>query len=237
MVRLVRAPWSTNVERVALALAHKGVEVESVVIDYSDRTKAIELSGQGLVPVLDDDGTVVADSRRILRHLEATRPDPPLFPSDPCRRAGLEVFMEWFDEVWKGPPNAMADAIDDGQPPTGTRSHARRRGWTPGRTCSRTSSSGPDHLLGEFSAADCLAYPFLRYGALTESPDDETFHHVLIEHLTVEGRPQPRRLDRAHGRAPAGLTLSRPARDARRAARPRCGCARAACGRARSCAP
>ena len=22
--------------------------------------------------------------------------------------------MEWFDEVWKGPPNAMADAIDDG---------------------------------------------------------------------------------------------------------------------------
>ena len=49
--------------------------------------------------------------------------------------------------------------------------------------------AGPDYLLGEFSAADCLAYPFLRYGALTESPDDETFHHVLIEHLTVEGRP------------------------------------------------
>ena len=143
MVRLVRAPWSTNVERVALALAHKGVEVESVVIDYSDRTKAIELSGQGLVPVLDDDGTVVADSRRILRHLEATRPDPPLFPSDPCRRAGLEVFMEWFDEVWKGPPNAIADAID-----AGSRRHGRdrppvARGWTPGRTCSRTSSTAP----------------------------------------------------------------------------------------------
>jgi hypothetical protein len=30
LVRLLRAPWSTNVERVALALAHKGMEVESV---------------------------------------------------------------------------------------------------------------------------------------------------------------------------------------------------------------
>jgi len=202
MVRLVRAPWSTNVERVALALAHKGVEVESVVISYSDRTKAIELSGQGLVPVLDDGGTVVADSRRILRHLEATRPDPPLFPSDPCRRAGLEVFMEWFDEVWKGPPNAMADAIDEGRADRDeiARQAARMDAWqdvfedflsgvaeAPGLAgCAPMSS---DYLLGEFSAADCLAYPFLRYGALTESPDDETFHHVLIEHLTVEGRP------------------------------------------------
>ena len=189
MVRLVRAPWSTNVERVALALAHKGVEVESVVIDYSDRSKAIELSGQGLVPVLDDDGTVVADSRRILRHLEATRPDPALFPADPCRRAGLEVFMEWFDEVWKGPPNAIADALDEGtaDPDEITRLAARMDAW---QDVFEGFLGGPDYLLGEFSAADCLAYPFLRYGALSESPDDETFHHVLIEHLTVEGRPR-----------------------------------------------
>ncbi|MGH2922522.1 MAG: glutathione S-transferase N-terminal domain-containing protein [Solirubrobacterales bacterium] len=36
MIRLYRAPFSTNVERVALALAHKGLEAESVVIDYTD---------------------------------------------------------------------------------------------------------------------------------------------------------------------------------------------------------
>jgi glutathione S-transferase len=189
MVRLVRAPWSTNVERVALALAHKGVEVESVVIDYSDRSKAIELSGQGLVPVLDDDGTVVADSRRILRHLEATRPDPPLFPSDPCRRAGLEVFMEWFDEVWKGPPNAIADALDAGTADDEevARLAARMDAW---QDVFEGFLAGPNYVLGEFSAADCLAYPFLRYAALGESPDDETFHHVLVDHLSLEGRPR-----------------------------------------------
>ena len=188
MVRLVRAPWSTNVERVALALAHKGVQVESIVIDYSDRTKALELSGQSLVPVLDDDGTVVADSRRILRHLEATRPDPPLFPSDPCRRAGLEVFMEWFDKGWKGPPNAIADALDSGAPDHEAiaRDVKRMDAW---QEMFEDFLAGPDHLLGEFSAADCLAYPFLRYGTMSESPDDETFHHVLVEHLSVEGRP------------------------------------------------
>jgi glutathione S-transferase len=190
MAQLVRAPHSTNVERVALALAHKGVtDVESVVIDYSDRSKAIELSGQGLVPVfVDDDGTVVADSRRILRHLEATRPDPPLFPEDPCRRSGLEVFMEWFDEVWKGPPNAMADAIDDGtvDEETFALQSARLDAW---QDVFEGFLAGPDYLLGEFSAADCLAYPFLRYATLSESPDDESFHHVLVDHLSLDGRP------------------------------------------------
>ena len=97
--------------------------------------------------------------------------------------------MEWFDEVWKGPPNAIADAIDEGSRRQG---RDRTPGGADGRLAGRVRGlprSGPDYLLGEFSAADCLAYPFLRYGALTESPDDETFHHVLIEHLTVEGRP------------------------------------------------
>src|SRR5918995_647977 len=82
VIRLWRAPWSTNVERVALALAYKQLEVESVMIDYADRSPVIEVSGQALVPVIEDGGTVVADSTAILRHLEERYPDPPLFPRD-----------------------------------------------------------------------------------------------------------------------------------------------------------
>jgi glutathione S-transferase len=37
-MRLHRAEWSTNCERIVLALAHKGVEVESVIVDYLDRS-------------------------------------------------------------------------------------------------------------------------------------------------------------------------------------------------------
>ena len=54
MLRLYRFPYSTNVERVALALAHKGVEVESVAVDPADRAPLRALSGQDLVPVLVD---------------------------------------------------------------------------------------------------------------------------------------------------------------------------------------
>ena len=61
MLRLFRAPFSTNVERVALALAHKGLEVESVEISYADRSPVLEVSGQPLVPVLVDGDDVIPD--------------------------------------------------------------------------------------------------------------------------------------------------------------------------------
>ena len=38
LIKLYRGPLSTNVERVALALAHKGLEVESIEIDWDDRS-------------------------------------------------------------------------------------------------------------------------------------------------------------------------------------------------------
>ena len=81
----------------ALALAHKGLEAESVVIDYSDRSPVERVSGQPLVPVIEDGGEVVADSVRILEWLERRHPEPPLFPADPARRAETDVFIEWFN--------------------------------------------------------------------------------------------------------------------------------------------
>ena len=85
MKTLYRAPFSTNVERVALALAHKGIEVESVVIGYDDRSLVEQVSGQPLVPVLVDDGLVVTDSMRIIRH---PRLGIPIRRSIPAGRTG-----------------------------------------------------------------------------------------------------------------------------------------------------
>lgn len=45
-ITLYRAPFSTNVERVSLALAYKGLDAESVEIEYSDRSAVIAVSGQ-----------------------------------------------------------------------------------------------------------------------------------------------------------------------------------------------
>ena len=52
-MRVYRIPFSTNVERVSLALAHKRLEVEWVDVDPADRAEVVRVSGQELVPVLE----------------------------------------------------------------------------------------------------------------------------------------------------------------------------------------
>ena len=47
---------------------------------------------------------------------------------------------------------------------------------------------GRDHLFGEFSAADCAAFPFLKFARLRDPADDERFHLILEEHLQLGGR-------------------------------------------------
>jgi glutathione S-transferase len=46
---------------------------------------------------------------------------------------------------------------------------------------------GRDHLFGDFSAADCAVFPFLKYGKLRDPADDEPFHRILEDHLCLDG--------------------------------------------------
>ena len=187
MLRLYRAPFSTNVERVALALAHKGLEVESVVISYEDRSPVIEVSGQELVPVLVDGDDAIPDSVRILRYLEANWPDPPLFPRDAARSAELDVFLDWFNEVWKRAPNAIEEELERDDPDEErVAPHAARMRASLDRF--EAMLHGRDHLFGDaFSAADCAAFPFLKYAKLRDPADDELFHRILEDNLRLGG--------------------------------------------------
>jgi glutathione S-transferase len=189
MIRLYRAEWSTNCERVALALAHKGLEAESVVIEYSDRTPVEEVSGQGLVPVIVDGDEVVFDSPRILAYLEERYPDPPLFPADPARRAETDLFIEWFNGVWKPVANEMEMELGRDEP-DGERVGALATEL--GRHLDRFERllTGRPYLLGEaVSVADFVAFPFLKYAAGRDPADTELFHRLLDEHQSVVGRP------------------------------------------------
>jgi glutathione S-transferase len=187
MLRLYRAPFSTNVERVALALAHKGLEVESVEISYEDRSPVVEVSGQGLVPVLVDGHEVIPDSTRILRWLETRFPEPPLFPGDPARRAELDVFLDWFNEVWKFAPNAIEEELERDEPDEGRVEELSQR-MRASLDLFEALLDGRDHLFGdEFSAADCAAFPFLKYAKLRDPADDELFHGILEDKLRLDG--------------------------------------------------
>jgi glutathione S-transferase len=54
----------------------------------------------GTVPAIKlDDGTRLQGTTTISRALDTLVPDPPLFPSDPERRAAVEAAESWGDEV------------------------------------------------------------------------------------------------------------------------------------------
>jgi glutathione S-transferase len=182
VIRVWRVPYSTNVERVSITLAHKGLEAEWIDVPYDDRTEIERVSGQTLVPVLEHEGRVIPDSTAILRYLEELRPDPPLWPHDPARRAEADVFVEWFNGLWKRPPNLIADGRD-----------AEKYG--PRITASldlfESLLAGRAYLLGEeLGVADVIAYPFLKYAVIWEDGDEHEFHHVLQRWLPIEGHPQ-----------------------------------------------
>jgi glutathione S-transferase len=189
-MKLYRAPFSTNVERVALALAHKGLEVESVWIDYGDRSPVEAVSGQGLVPVLVDDEEVVPDSARILAWLEERHPEPPLYPPEDPRRAEVETFVDWFDNVWKVWPNAIEAELGGPEPDTGAiADHGAHMGTALDHF--ERMLAGRDHLMGDdLGAADCIAFPFLKFALGRPPEDDELFHRILEKHQSVDGRPR-----------------------------------------------
>ena len=192
MIWLYRAPFSTNVERVALALAHKGLEVTSEVISYEDRSPVQEVSGQDLVPVIDDEGEVVADSTRILRYLDERYPDSPLFPSDPTRRAEMEIFLGWFNEVWKSAANTIEWELESDEPAKDIIDAEAER-MQANLDLFEAMLEGRDFLMGDtLSAADCAAFPFLKYGGRDPEPDDdELFHRILVAHQQLgDDHPQ-----------------------------------------------
>ena len=187
-LRVYRIPFSTNVERVALAAGHKGLEVEWIDVDPLDRAVLEHVSGQSLVPVLVDGDAVVTDSPVIIALLEQRHPEPPLYPADEARRAEVELFVDWFNRLWKRPPNLIADELAQLEPNV-----ALIAEWSAqmARALERFESllAGRDYLFGEFGVADCIAFPFLKYAVFgLPEGDEELFHRVLVEHMPLGGR-------------------------------------------------
>jgi glutathione S-transferase len=191
-MRLYRLQRSTNVERVTLALAYKGVEVESVWVEPDDREAVEQVSGQPLVPVIEEDGEIVFDSTAILRYLEQRYPEPPLYPSDEALRAEMDIYIDWFNRVWKRSPIDLEAAFLQEQPDEG-RVAALAKALATHLDLHEALLGDRDYLFGsEFSAADCAAFPFLKYALGRDPADEELFHRILDDYQTTSGRPSLR---------------------------------------------
>jgi glutathione S-transferase len=92
------------------------------------------------------------------------------------------IFIDWFNRVWKRPPNEMEAEM--GRPGANRQLIARLgKEMTDALDLFEGMLSGRDYLMGEFSAADCAAFPFLKY-ALFRPPKDDPymFHKILVDY-------------------------------------------------------
>jgi glutathione S-transferase len=186
-VKVYRVPFSTNVERVALAAAYKGIELEYVDVPYDDRAEVVRVSGQELVPVLVDGDRVIADSPVILDHLEERFPDPPLYPADPARRAEVRVFVDWFNRVWKRPPNLIY-AEETKPEPDRERIEGLTQRIANALPLFEDLLAGRDFLLGDtLTMADVVAFPFLKYATIWDEGDEHRFHEILRDAMPLDG--------------------------------------------------
>jgi glutathione S-transferase len=87
-----RCPYAA---RARIVLAEKGLEVETVEIDLSDRPAWLyDKNPAGRVPVIEEDGgEPLPESVVIMEFLEERYPEPALLPADPADRAAVRLLI------------------------------------------------------------------------------------------------------------------------------------------------
>src|SRR5947208_16481746 len=100
MLTLYDAPRCPYCARVRILLAEKEVPYETVEIDLENRPAWLyEKNSVGRVPILEESGFVLPESRVIMEYLEERHPEPPLLPHGSAARALVRLWFERFDEL------------------------------------------------------------------------------------------------------------------------------------------
>ena len=103
-MRLYWHPFSLIPWRVRIALHEKRATYEEVKVDvYTSPQRSPEflrLNPFGQIPVLEDDGLVIAESLAILEYLEERYATPALMPVDVEARATARQWMCWSTDYW-----------------------------------------------------------------------------------------------------------------------------------------
>ena len=107
MITLYNAARCPYAARARIVLVEKGLELEVVEIDLSDRPDWLyEKNPKGRVPVIEEDDWVLAESAVIMEYLEERYPEPPLLPPDPADRAAVRLLI-FRDDDLTGPYYAL----------------------------------------------------------------------------------------------------------------------------------
>jgi glutathione S-transferase len=109
-MKLYFHPMSGNSRRVLLVATHLDVPLERVVIDLPGGEQRgaphLRRNPNGRVPVLEDDGLVLWESRAIMQYLADTTPGQTLLPTDARGRADVSRWLFWC-AAHMAPANAV----------------------------------------------------------------------------------------------------------------------------------
>lgn len=98
MLRLHHFPLCPFSRKVRVAFLEKELLAELVAVDpWQQPDQVVALNPAAEVPVLEDEGHIIADSWAICEYLEETRPEPRLLGRSPHERAEVRRLVAWFD--------------------------------------------------------------------------------------------------------------------------------------------
>jgi glutathione S-transferase len=172
-------PASTCTRKVLCLLAEKGASAEFVMVDIMKGAQKSEehLARHpfGVVPVLEDDGFVLYESRAILRYLDAKLEGPSLTPKSLQDRARMEQWIS-VEQSYFSPPamKAILEVFFAPMKGTSPDPDVIARGKADAAKALDVLERelvGKEFVVGDFSLADITYAPYLQYLFDTKAGD------------------------------------------------------------------
>jgi len=144
--------------RVRIVLAEKGVSVEVINTDISDKDKLedlLELNPYGNSPTLVDRELVLYDANIIMEYLDERFPHPPLMPVYPVARAKTRLMIYRIDREW----GDLVRKIESGKPGDASAASKELRNYL--IKLAPVFNNSMYFLNEDFSLVDCCIAPIL----------------------------------------------------------------------------
>lgn len=142
--------------RVRIVLAEKGVSVDVINADSSDKLEDLhELNPYGTTPTLVDRDLVLYDANIINEYLDERFPHPPLMPVYPVARAKTRLMIYRIDREWAD----LVNKIENGKAADVQAASKELRNYLV--RLAPVFSSSAFFLNEEFSLVDCCIAPIL----------------------------------------------------------------------------
>ena len=169
MLKLSGFHVSNYHNKVRLALLEKGIAFEEDAnCRPSQKDEWLARSPMGKVPVIEVDGTALAESQAICEYLEDAYPQVPLYPKDPLARAKVRELIAVIELHMELVTRRLYGALYfGGQVSEETKKEVERDLAKGVRAFSKVAKFDPYIAGSEFTLADCVAFVSLPLISMT----------------------------------------------------------------------